>query len=158
MKKELLYSGQSLLEVIFALVLVGLVVIAIVGLSTISIRNNIYSRNKTLAKRYAQEAIEWVRKKRDVGPWAYFYSFSGDGSASTYCLSGLNSEFGNSWTLGPSGSCASDEFISGTTFIRELKLTKKVGQDDTVIAEVVITWNDGQGDHKSQITTEFTKW
>jgi type II secretory pathway pseudopilin PulG len=145
--KKNLESGQSLLEVVFALVLVGLVVVAIVGLATVSVRNNIYSKNKTLAMRYAQEAIEWVRKKRDIGPWSLFYSHAGRDSPSKYCLD----------TLGWNSVPCDGKYITGTSFIRELELTKS-SRSDTVVAEVTVSWSDGQGNHQSQISSEFTKW
>ena len=59
-------SGQSLFEVVVALAISTLVIIAVVSLAALSIRNTDFSKNKTLASKYAQDATEWLRGQRDA--------------------------------------------------------------------------------------------
>lgn len=151
-------GGQSLLEVIFALVVIALVASAIVGLSTVSVRNSIHSRNNTQAKGYAQETIEWLRKKRDVGPWKKFVGFAGSiDDPKSYCLTALDNDFTPEWTISGLTACSDDDFITGTSFTRVLRLAK-AGDSEKVQASVVVVWVDAQGSHQSTIVTEFTKW
>jgi Tfp pilus assembly protein PilV len=159
LKGQAQVKGQSLFEVMFALVLVTLVIVAVVGLATVSVRNNLYAKNNTLAKRYAQEVMEWLRKKRDAGPWAVFWNYAGSGSENVYCLPTLDSNFTpGSWSLGAGvSSCADDEYINNTVYLRELRLLQE-GTNDKVKATVTVTWTDSKGQHSVPIVSEFTKW
>lgn len=65
-------SGQSLIEVLAALAVVILVVLALVMVVTTSIRNATFAKNQSLATKYAQEAIEKVRAFRDEDPDSFF--------------------------------------------------------------------------------------
>jgi len=142
------------MEVVFALALISLVSVAIVGLATVSIRNNISSRNSTAAKRYAQETMDWLRKVRDVRPWSEFSA-----SAGTYCLPTLSEVTTvDGWSIGTQGGCDSDEaddYISGTQLLRELDLTAGT---DKMLVEVTVSWFDSKGTHVSKLTTELVKW
>src|SRR3989304_3557712 len=81
-------EGQSFFEVVLALALVSIILIALVTLATISVRSATFSRNKNLATRFSQEAIEWLRGQRDTG-WSDFFARSSP-SGATWCLSTLN--------------------------------------------------------------------
>ena len=142
------------MEVVFALALISLVSVATVGLATVSIRNNISSRNSTSAKRYAQETMDWLRKARDVRPWSEFSV-----SAGTYCLPALlEVTTVDGWSIGTQGECDfdnADDYISGTQLLRELDLTAGT---DKMLVEVTVSWFDSRGTHVSKLTTELTKW
>ena len=62
--KEELKKGQSLFEVVFAVAVSALIITAIVILAGNAVSNSTFSRNKALAGRFVQEAIEWLRKER----------------------------------------------------------------------------------------------
>jgi len=143
------------MEVVFALALISLVSVAIVGLATVSIRNNISSRNSTSAKRYAQETMDWLRKVRDVRPWSEFSASTG-----TYCLPTLSEVTAvDGWSIGTQGECDSDEasdYISETQLLRELVLT--TAGTDKILVDVTVSWSDSKGTHVSKLTTELAKW
>ena len=61
-----LQKGQSLFEAVVALAISALIIVAVVALVASSIRNASFSRNVTLASRYAQQATEWLRGQRDA--------------------------------------------------------------------------------------------
>lgn len=75
--------GQSLFELVVAIGIVGLVLVAIVSVATISVRNTTFSKEQSLASRYTQQAMEWLRGQRDTD-WD---DFKGRGSASGTTLS-----------------------------------------------------------------------
>jgi len=84
MKKNILFKGQSMFEVVFALGIIALITIAIVSVSTVAIRNNIASKNKSLANKYLNEMNEWLRAERDKSfPTIYGHGSNG---GSPYCL------------------------------------------------------------------------
>jgi Tfp pilus assembly protein PilV len=58
-------KGQSLIEILVALAIVVIVILALVGVTTVSIRNATFAKNRALATKYAQEWMEETRKERD---------------------------------------------------------------------------------------------
>jgi len=136
-------KGQSLLEVLIALAIAVIVVLALVRAVTVAIRNASFARSQASATKYAQEGMEWLRAERDK-KWSDF----SDRAGATYCLNEL------SWPA--AGPCFSSSFITGTSFQREAVLTDLGG--DKIEAKVEVSWQDAQGTHQSQLFSYFTKW
>ena len=139
-------KGQSLFEVVLALAVAALIIIAIVALATISIRNANFSRNQSLTTRYAQEAIEWLRGQRDED-WD---AFATRALTPLWCLKSL------SWTDTIIGGCGSSGFISDTIFKREISFT--ILDASNIDTEVKVYWQDAQGLHETKTVTTFTDW
>ena len=139
-------KGQSLFEVVLALAVAALIIISIVALATISIRNANFSRNQSLATRYAQGAIEWLRGQRDEG-WD---AFTTRALTPLWCLKSL------SWTDAIIGGCGSSGFISDTIFKREISFT--ILDASSIDTEVKVYWQDAQGLHETKTVTTFTDW
>lgn len=156
-KASPLESGQSLFEVVLALSVIALIIIAVVILATLSIRNSDYSRNKTLATRYSQEALEWLRGQRDTN-WSTFYGKAGAApNGSTWCL---NTEpLPQTWTI-PSGSCTTGTFITtNNVLVRNGVLIQgSVNGSPVVYANVKVSWSDGSGTHEVSSVTTFTNY
>lgn len=57
-------NGQSLFEVMFALSVAAMILVAVVALVATSIRNSTFSKNKALANKYASELSEWLKKEK----------------------------------------------------------------------------------------------
>jgi len=142
MKEGKTKSGQSMFEILFAFAIMALVVVAIVGMATVSIRNSSYSRNKTLAEKYAQEANEWLREQRDTS-WP---DFADNVNALPYCMNNLGFS-----TLG----VCSDNVIAGTPLSREVTLT---AQGVNVEAKIVVYWTDSKGIHETNLITTYSNW
>lgn len=141
-KKNL--SGQSFFEVVLALALVTIVLVALVTLAAVSIRSATFSKTKSLATSLSQEAIEWLRGQRDAN-WSDFVSKA---ATTNWCLSNLN------WSR--PGLCNSSNVVSGTIVVRQATLT--IIDQSTVQADVKATWSDSQGSHQILTSTYFTKW
>ncbi len=140
-------KGQSLFEVVLAIAVITLIITAIASLAANSLRNAVYSRNKTLSTRYAQEAVEWLRGERDQN----FTDFQTKSTTAKWCLVDLI------WSL--PRSCGDEEKISGTTLKRELNFALITKSGKTVIeATVVVSWEDAQGLHETTTITYFTDW
>lgn len=129
---------------VVALGVVTLITVGIVILATDSIRNSTFSKNKTLASRYAQEVIEWLRQERDKSS----SDFANYTVIPTYCFDNL------SWSnIGP---CGSDEFISNTNLTREVNFTSSLLSGKNLLEVlVVVSWSDSQGVHEARSTTNF---
>jgi len=140
-------EGQSFFEVVIALGIVSLILVAIVAPATVSIRNTASSRNKALATRHTQEAVEWLRGQRDAD-WLIFAQHA---QTAVWCLPELG------WT-GTShvATCSEDEKIINTIFIREVEFTNV--DLATIQATVKTTWTDSLGVREVRTSTYFTDW
>ena len=137
-------KGQSLFEVVLSLGVMTFIIVALIVLASNSVRNATFSRNKTLATRYSQEAVEWLRGERDLD-WDLFHSRALSG---TYCLATLN------WNS--IGSCGSADVVGDTILTREMALT--VESATQIEADVSVFWEDAQGIHEVRTTTTFVDW
>lgn len=140
-------KGQSLFEVVVALAVITLIIVAIVNLATNSIRNSDFSRDKTLATRYSQQALEWLRGQRDSD----FTTFSNNALTTIWCFSTL------AWnSVGP---CGTSQVISGTIFRREgYFTTNQIGGKTVIQATIRVYWSDAAGDHEVRSSTDLTDW
>lgn len=123
-------NGQSLVEVVVAIAVVLIVIVGLVAVTTVSVQNASFSRNQALATKYAQETTEKVRAFREQNTWDNFKN------GCSGVISGI---------ILPSPF----SFGSGTGCICE---------DDSCEVKVIVSWTDGKGIHKSELTTKLTKW
>jgi len=124
-------KGQSLLEVVIALAVVGLVIMALIRVTVISVRNAAFARNQVLATKYAQEWLEEARNWRDQqDPEVFFVD----------------------------GSCnAGPEAVDIFTRTRTCSLSVE-GDKKTMTVVVEVSWTDAVGDHQSRLETRLTNW
>ncbi|MGB9911060.1 MAG: type IV pilus modification PilV family protein [Microgenomates group bacterium] len=120
-------KGQALFEVVIAIGVILILVVALIITATYSLRNAEFSRSQMLATKYAQEAIEKIRLFRDNNPWNTFIL-----QCNSFDL-GMN--LPSNFSLTRQCFCLSD--------ICEVK--------------IVINWQDSKGNHKSELTTKITK-
>lgn len=134
-------KGQSLFEVVLAIAVVTLITVGIIILATNSIRNSTYSKNKTLASKYAQEGIEWVRDQRATDPTTFYTNVN----VPTFCISDL--------TWDNPGSC-SDFYIGTTNLYREITFSvSDLNGKTSVYTVVTVYWDDSQGQHQAKAET-----
>lgn len=138
-------KGQSLFEVVLALAVISVVLVALVSLASGAVRNTTFSKNKTISSRLAQEAVEWIRGERDTS-WTEFFSRAL--TSPNYCLQDLE------WL--DIGSCSNEEFIQDTVLVRNMTLT--VISPNQVQVEIEVSWEDSQGVHATRVVTDFTNW
>lgn len=142
-------SGQTLFELVFAFGIMALVVVAVVGMAIISIRNSSYSRNKTLAEKYANEAYEWIRNERDES-WNDFKSKVGG----VYCAPSLPT------SINDLSGVACDE-LNDNQKIQNTVLFRNVGlswDENDVKVVITVFWNDSKGKHETNLTTVLGNW
>lgn len=138
-------SGQSMFEVVIALFIISMIVVGVVSLSTNSLSNTIFSRNKTLAGRYSQEAVEWLRSQREENVSLFLTNVA----TPTYCLQTLV------WTN--VGACNGTELIPGTIFTREVSFSSSsVSGKNIIEVDITTSWNDSKGYHETKSITNFS--
>jgi type II secretory pathway pseudopilin PulG len=161
-KKTKKQAGQSLIEVIVATGMVGLVLTAIVAGIALGIRNSRFSKNQSLATRFSQEALEWTRLFRDEVGWQPFYnSVSGDGNPVTYCFSQIPADF-ESFDLLETGTCdgvkIQDPYGEDTEFEREVEISLDSNPPQSAVITVIVAWQEGSKIHQSQVIGQLHEW
>lgn len=137
-------AGQIIVEVLFAIGVVAMCLIALTAVSSTAINNGIYAKNAQLANRYAQEGLEIARRERDrADGWQDFYnSFNND-----WCLSSAYL-----WT---NCNCFNPSPNVGI-FFRCLTFVNDTAERKSITAQV--SWTDGNKTHEVEATTFLTKW
>lgn len=146
-------KGSSLFELVVAVGIMGLILVALASLATLSVKNANQARNEAQAARLGQELIEWLRNERDQN-WNTFISNAT--SSQQRCMPVT------SWTQSFAGPCTSDNLISNS-FKREVSFynlfdTNSDGSVDTVDINITVSWSDKQGVHETKNITRFTHW
>ena len=150
-------KGQSMFEVVLALFIITMIIVAVVILSTNSISNSLFSRNKTIANRYSQEAIEWLRQEReaDFALFKTHINLPVVNTSNTFCLQSPLS----TTTWSNTGACSSAEIVATSTiFTRQVTFTKIgiPGGQTVYEASVTTSWSDSKGLHEAVTKKEFT--
>ena len=119
-------KGQTLIEALSALGIIGLLLSATTVAVITALSNTTYNQNQTLATKYAQQGTEIVRQIRDKN-YTTFQGYNG-----TYCL-------GNATSFG--GTCATANLFG--TFVRKVQILPNGGcgvGNDSII--VTVTFRD----------------
>jgi len=139
--------GQSLFEVVVAIAISALIIVAIVSLATNSIQNSSFSKNKTLAATYVQEVSEWLRGQRDSDMGV----FSSHVETPVWCFQDLT------WNL--PGACGENNKIAETQFTRQAVFTITTeGGKNFIESNVTVSWTDPKGIHQVSSSTNLSDW
>jgi hypothetical protein len=140
--------GQSLFEVMFAVAVAAIIMMSVVSLSKQTISSADFSKNNALASRYSQEATDWVREERD-NDWITFYNRANTNP--TVCLESL------AWGGSPPCPDMTGTVFNRTVTLQQVDLDGNLG-DESVEAEVIVTWTDGRGMHQVSVISRLTNW
>lgn len=153
---SLLILGQSLFEVIVAVGMVAIILMGIVSLAASSVRNSSFSRNNTLATKYAQEEIEWLREQRDTS-WTDFLDSINTGSCSGSFSWGSGCQIDNLFVRNATFVCSYfDVIIPATSPVACDSLSSPMA--NIVDITVSVSWQDAQGEHAVTLTNRLTNW
>lgn len=157
MKKYKLNKGQSMFEVLVAIFIISLITVGVIVVSTNSVSNSSFSRNSTLAGRYAQEAIEWLRDEEATDTTVFKNRAPVVGNKYTFCIINLNTAGWLNTGVCSSGSEYVQNSGQNTIFNREVVLTRQSVSGKTIIeAEVKVYWTDPKGIHEVKSVTNFS--
>jgi Tfp pilus assembly protein PilV len=157
-------QGQSLVEVIVALSIAIVVVVAFSNVTLSAIRDSQFAKNQNSATRIAQKTLELVRAVRDQDndvdnstPWNDLWGNSILAGGKCYSLNE------STVTLSPVASCAdtADVDLDGV-FKRKIMLTSSGscsgGVCPAISVYVKVTWTDGRGTHVAEANTTLSNW
>lgn len=138
-------------ELMMAVFITAITLVAIISLVGSSVSNSTFSRDRSEAVRYTNEIAEWLRSERD-NDWNAFKNRATSGSGRVYCMQTTT------WPTS-SGACGASAVVGTTKFVRELTLIYDSAVDpNTVEARVVTTWSDSSGLHESRTSVSLTNW
>lgn len=147
-------KGQSLFELVVAIAISALMVVAMVSLAVNSIQNSNFSKNKARAATYAQQATEWLRGQRDNNIETFITEVEKATDPNERCFNSLPATI-SSLSLFP---CASNESIDGTPFQRYVIFSFGNDSKTVITADVTVTWTDSGGAHEAASVTSFSDW
>lgn len=151
-KKE---AGQSIIEVIFATMVVSLVLVAVLATIIASLRNSRTSLEQTEASQLASQTVEWWRQSRAVQGWATLAALvPNTNDQQVYCFTALPSGWENLSSF--SGSCDPADKISDTIYRREVTLVRSAANELEV--QVSVAWPGKTGEMTTELETIFGRW
>jgi len=156
MKKNQLEAGSTIIEVLIATVVVGMVMTAVAALMTVSIKNTALLRYRAAATTQAQSGLEIFRRERNLLGWESFFESL---DTSVYCLNTMPANSTEFVAL-PAGECQNTIQLLGNSFEREALVTKIDGAsdaDDEIRVELVLRWLDGVRSQSVTLTQIFKK-
>lgn len=139
-KKKLL--SFSLIEVLVFITILSIFFIAGLSVALYSLNLLKISEHKTLASYYGQEAIEWIKKEKEID-WNEFITKTST-SGKTYCLNEL------SWS---EGSCLN--FSLKNFYKREVEL---ISNNNSVNVNLTVSWQEKNGINNINIKTILNLW
>lgn len=157
MSKNQLQTGSSIIEVLIATVVVGMVMTAVAALMTVSIKNTALLRYRAAATAQAQSGLEVFRRERNLLGWESFFEALSTGD---YCLNTLPTTSIEFETM-PEDDCnGATTQLLGNAFVREATVTKTDAvsdNDDEVKVELILSWVDGVRPQSVKLTQIFKK-
>ncbi len=147
-------NGQTMVEILVAVAIVVLTLVAVVSRIVAAVSSANFSRNQALATRFAQEGIEWARSQRDILGWVGFSTYVS--ANQTYCVP----ELGQAINVLTAGSCSPALTIPGTIFLREVVFIYAAppGQEPYTDVVATVSWQDRIGTHQSKLTSRLSSW
>src|SRR5258708_7156731 len=99
--------GTTLIEILIATAILGLVMTSIVAIITLSIKDAAEAKEKAVAVKYGQEGMEFFRRERQNLGWeSYVKTLQDDGAGSiSYCLPTIPADDAGFAALTP-GACS----------------------------------------------------
>lgn len=140
-------QGQSLIELIVALGMMSLLLVALLALVSLSVRNSRLAKNSNQASTLAQAGVEKMRAMRD-------YSWNGlavSARIESYDLP-------ENWVVedGLSTDCDPDNYQIIGIFSRCVQLSLETV--DSVEVTVTVYWQEGNQVKTSQQLARLTRW
>jgi type IV pilus modification protein PilV len=142
-------KGSTLIEVLVAILIVGLVVTGVMLSITYSVKNSAEARYREVASQLAQDGMEVVKLRREVDEWSEFQDYA----PGTYCLATSVA------ALSTAPPCTDNVTNASKRFTRSVVMSKVAATPSTpqiVTATVTVTWqSDSNVNMNVQITQQF---
>lgn len=155
MKKAFLaQAGQSIIEVLIATLVVGMVMVALASIMTMSVKNSSEGKFRNVATFQGQQVIEVFRRARVRDGWS---TFTTEALGGTFCLEALPAATDDlsDWLDVRRGECTEGYSLAGATFTREAVVQQTSGE---VVVIVTVGWLDGDQPRSVVLEQEFREY
>lgn len=144
MKQE---PGQSFIEVIVALGMMSLLLVALLALMSLSVRNSRQAQTQTRALALAQTGVELMRAYRDYS-WTLLEL---EVSAQAYNLP-------ENWVVGDglAAACVPDNYTISSIFSRCVEISLE--NIDLIQVGATVYWQEGGQQHSVQQLSRLAQW
>lgn len=149
-------QGLSLVEILVATALVGLVLTAVSTLLTVTLKNAAQARYRETATQLAQAGMEFFNRENAQQSWSNFAGFFPENS-STYCLEILPTNGRLNELDG--GACNYSQEIeeNGGVFKREAVIERNPTTPNEMSITVVTSWEDSTRTVEVTVSKVFRK-
>lgn len=159
MKKNILRSGQSILEVVIATTLISMGVIAALSLTNQSQKSSNFAKTLDAATAYNNQVADFLRnQKNQLGYATLTEKFVLDSSAgvATYCFASLPADSAAFLAINP-GICSDTDLILGTIFKRDVSVDLSNSNSGIIPINITTSWYDS-GARRAELNMEISKW
>ena len=142
------HSGQSFIEVIVALGMMSLLLVALLALMSLSVRNSRQAQTQTRALALAQTGVELMRAYRDYS-WTLLEQE----------INNINAyNLPENWVVadGLSAFCDTDNYTISSIFSRCVKISLE--EIDLIQVVATVYWQEGGQQHSVQQLSRLSKW
>lgn len=155
MKKRLSTRGNTIIEVLIAVVIVGLVLTTVASNFSSSVANSSEAEYRQVATRLAQDIIETLRKDKATQPWVTFAATPANG---TYCVP-TNFTAYTSLTTGANlstmnVSCAAHVKTTTNPPMSYYRAVTKATSGNLVKYTIYVYWNSGIAGKERSVSVE----
>lgn len=152
-------TGSTLIEVLIATIVVGVILTGVVGALTSSLKNSSEAQNRQVATRLAQEALEVFAQHRAVSSWTGFAGTPGDSGANYFCFNNAYDAVSDiTGSAVASVTTCTPLTVTGvpTQFWRGVNVSVDSPTKVEVSAKVI--WSDGSSERSTELTQAFFRY
>ncbi len=150
--------GSTIIELLIAIMVVGLIVTAVANAVTYSIKNTGETRYRQAATILGQQVMEFVRGERNrlgIYNLGIYNITTPEGTEEYYCFSTMPSDLS---TQPAQGQCGANNVITmaGTDFKRDVTIVSSTAP--ALFIEVTVSWTDGTETRQIELVQEFENY
>lgn len=153
-RKYLLNTGSTLIEVLVAILIMGIVLTGLATALSLSLKNSAQADYRQVATRQAQDVIEILRRERSRMGWSAFETAINNGN--NYCVptnaTGFTFSTDNTDPICPNNVTISDSPITMSRYFKRNNLST---DNNLVVVEIIVTWKDGNADRTVNLIQNF---
>ena len=142
-------KGQSLIEVIIALVVITIILTSLSKTIIYALKNIEFSRNKNYSLHLAQTKMEEIRHVRDSQSWGDFWD--------TYLIDLKEKTFPTE-SLKETGEESAEGIFKRVVSCFDRSSTDPGFEKTKMEVIVSVSWADSSSEHISSVSGYFTKW
>ena len=151
--KRLNNRGSTIIELLIAVMVVGLIVTAVANAVTFSIKNTGESRYRQVATILGQQVIEFVRGERNRKGLLNLKNTLVSG---TYCFKTIPANLDTTPTPGQCSESLADYIpMAGTNFLREVTVSVGGAPEYSMLVTTTVSWADGIETRQVELIQEF---